>query len=84
MNNLDREEIEKMATEGNQAALRLHWESSDDEPTEETAQTILNEIKERVAEGEYTEDELWDIAYICTEEDYQEEQQDLDEINLDK
>lgn len=73
MYNFDKEEIEKMAASGDKKDLRLHWESDDCEAEETTAQGILDTIKEKAAEGTHDERWLWDIAYICTEEDYQEE-----------
>jgi hypothetical protein len=63
--------------------LVLHWEGSDAEPTVYTPVCLIVEVEEqaqkKVDDGEYgTLDEamayLDSIAYICTKEDYDEEQ----------
>lgn len=78
MNLLDKEDLIEMVNKNDYRKLRLHWEGDYNEASEETAHSVLATIEEMVEEGQ-DEKDLWDWAYICTEEDYIKEQKEEDE-----
>ena len=91
MNNLSFDEVRALAAKNPKAALRLHFEGEDSEATEYYAKDIIPamevEAARMVTDGGYGVKNFEEamryldkIAYICSEEDYQAEQQaDRDE-----
>lgn len=77
MENLDRNDILQMVGKCDMTPLRLHW-AADERPARAcTARDVSDEVARIAAQGVYTEEEVWQLAYICTEKDYQEEQEVL-------
>lgn len=55
---------------------RLHWEGSDDEPEAfSNMKEVREKIREEAAYMRMTIAKATDIAYIITEDEYQEEQE---------
>ena len=75
MTNLGKKDLEEMISEKDTTPLVLHWEGDNSEPERGDAASILQSIVETI-DDEHTEADLWKIAYICTEQDYQEEQEE--------
>jgi hypothetical protein len=89
MKNLNFDEVIALAAKNPKAALRLHFEGEDSEATEYYAKDIIPamevEAARMVDDGGYgvsTVEEAMNylnkITYICSEEDYQEEQSEQD------
>jgi hypothetical protein len=85
MKNLSFDEVRELASINPKKALRVHFSMSDDEPTEYYADQVipamLEESRRMVEDGGYgvetieqAMEKLEQITYICSEEDYQEEQ----------
>jgi hypothetical protein len=76
---LDKNDIIEMANKGDKTQLVLHWEGDEIEPSTITAQGILDEIAERIANNE-NESELWESAYIYTQDDYKLYESEMAEL----
>jgi 3-hydroxyacyl-CoA dehydrogenase len=85
MKNLSFDEVRELASINPKAALRVHFSRSEDEPTQFYADQVipdlLEEAKKMVEDGGYgvetveeAMEKLEQVTYICSEEDYQEEQ----------
>ena len=81
MTHFDLEDLERMAkeeaeTEGMFYRLVLHYEGTTDVSCE-SATTALEDIKEQAKNCQKTIAEMMNIAYICSEEDYEVEQAEI-------
>ena len=85
MKNLSFEEVKILAEKEPKAALRVHYSHSEEEPMQCFADQVIPEMLEEsrrmVEDGGYgvetieqAMEKLEQITYICSEEDYQEEQ----------
>lgn len=85
MKNLSFEEVKLLSKKDPKKALRVHFSHSEEEPTQYYADQVipamLEEAKKMVEDGQYgvssvkeAMEELEKVTYICSEEDYQEEQ----------
>lgn len=84
MTNLDKNDILEMIRKEDETPLVLHWTGSDDEPSHTDAKSIYQEIKEMAGKGGHgTEEDLWEAAYICTEEDYKVEQAEINNADTE-
>lgn len=61
---IDKEALLKMAARGDEKKLSLTWEVEDRTPMVGNAATILETVLDTVAEGDYMESEIWEMAYI--------------------
>jgi len=85
MKNFNFDEVRELASISPKAALRVHFSHSEEEPTQYFAEQVipamLEEAKSMVEDGQYgvssvkeAMEKLEQVTYICSEEDYQEEQ----------
>ena len=85
MNTLTFEEVKLLSKKEPKKALRVHFSRSEEEPAQYYADQVIDdmmeEAKKMVEDGGYgvSSDEeamekLEQVTYICSEEDYQEEQ----------